>query len=101
MMIMHEPDKKTPENGFLSLFCIFQSQQTGGGGQGGKAGEKKKRSIFTVGLEQAGCLFLKDSTLYNPRYAAGSGLTFPVSEHRCGKGQCCSCPMLFPKQPLS
>lgn len=42
MMIMHEPDKKTPENGFLSLFCIFQSQQTGGGGRGGRQGRKKK-----------------------------------------------------------
>lgn len=100
MMIMHEPDKKNPRKWLSEPLLHFSEPADWRGGQGGKAGEKKKRSIFTVGLEQPGCLFLKDSTLYNPRYAAGSGLTFPVSEHRCGKGQCCSCPALFPKQPL-
>lgn len=58
--------QKNAENGFLSLFCIFQSQQTREGREK-KQGKKKKKSIFTLGTERAGCLLSQGlhSALYN------------------------------------
>lgn len=56
MMIMHEPDKKKMRRKWLSEPLLHFSEPADWRGGGGKAGEKKKRSIFTVGLERAGCL---------------------------------------------
>lgn len=55
MMIMHEPDKKTRRK-WLSepLLHFSEPADWRGGKEKGRGG--KKRCIFTVGLEQAGCL---------------------------------------------
>lgn len=58
MMIMHEPDthkiKNHPENGFWSLLCIFQSQQTGGGLENARRGSEQ--GGFAAGAEGAASL---------------------------------------------
>lgn len=55
MMIMHEPDKKTRRKWLSEPLLHFSEPADWRGGKK-KAGEEKKRCIFTLGLEQAGCL---------------------------------------------
>lgn len=97
MMIMQEPDKKPPENGFLSLFHISQSQQTGeGGGTGGKY-----RSILTV--EQSGLMFVVSRTPQHCTvcpYSARSGLTFPGVTTSLWKGAVLLLPHASAETPL-
>lgn len=91
--------KKTTENGFLSLFCIFQRQQTGEGKKK-NLGEKKKKEYFYSG-NWAGWMFAvsrtPQCTVQSFVLPRAQGCRFLVSAHRCGNVQRCSCPTLLPK----
>lgn len=102
MTIMHEPDKKNAENGFLSLFCIFQSQQTREGGEKNQ-GRKKKGVFLLWELNGLGVCCLKDSTVRCTmlRYSARSGLTFPSVRTSLWKCAALLLPHAITETPLS
>lgn len=87
MMIMQEPDKKkkkNTENGFPSLFCIFQTQRTE---------KKKQKNGYFYSGKRAGWLFAVSGAAQ--RFVLLRG---PASGQRGGGARRCSCPASWPKR---